>query len=62
MWRLVLAAIFALYSLGAQVHLSKVDDDTSMPDLHPLRSASGKIVTRSFPLENIPGESTKTSG
>jgi hypothetical protein len=32
--------------------------DTPKPYLHPLRSASGKIVTRSFPMENIPGEST----
>jgi hypothetical protein len=28
------------------------------PYLHPLRSASGKIVTRSFPMDNIAGEST----
>jgi Methane oxygenase PmoA len=28
------------------------------PYLHPLRSASGKIVTRRFPMENVPGEST----
>ncbi len=27
------------------------------PFLAPLRSASGKIVTRGFPMENIPGES-----
>jgi hypothetical protein len=27
------------------------------PYLAPLRSASGKIVTRGFPMENIPGES-----
>jgi len=33
--------------------------DTPKPYLHPLRSASGKIVTRSFPMESIPGESTK---
>jgi hypothetical protein len=26
------------------------------PYLHPLRSASGKIVTRVFPMENVPGE------
>jgi hypothetical protein len=32
--------------------------DAPKPYLHPLRSASGKIVTRSFPMENIPGEST----
>lgn len=28
------------------------------PYLHPVRSASGKIVTRSFPMENVPGETT----
>src|ERR1700721_3110856 len=32
--------------------------DAPKPYLHPLRSASGKIVSRSFPMENIPGEST----
>ena len=32
--------------------------DAPKPYLHPLRSASGKIVTRSFPMEKIPGEST----
>jgi hypothetical protein len=32
--------------------------DSPKPYLHPLRSASGKIVTRSFPMANIPGEST----
>lgn len=32
--------------------------DAPKPYFHPLRSASGKIVTRSFPMENIPGEST----
>lgn len=32
--------------------------DVPKPYLHPLRSASGKIVTRSFPMEQIPGEST----
>src|SRR5580692_386993 len=32
--------------------------DAPKPYLHPLRSASGKIVTSSFPMENIPGEST----
>lgn len=30
--------------------------ETSKPYLHPLRSASGKIVTRHFPMENVPGE------
>jgi len=32
--------------------------DAPKPYLHPLRSASGKIVTRGFPMENIAGEST----
>jgi hypothetical protein len=32
--------------------------DTPKPFLHPLRCASGKIVTRGFPMENIPGETT----
>ncbi|HEV1284583.1 MAG TPA: PmoA family protein, partial [Bryobacteraceae bacterium] len=32
--------------------------DAPKPYFHPLRSASGQIVTRSFPMENIPGEST----
>ena len=31
--------------------------DTRKPYLHPLRSASGKIVSRHFPMENIEGES-----
>jgi hypothetical protein len=31
--------------------------DAPKPYLHPLRSVSGKIVTRSFPMENVPHES-----
>lgn len=31
--------------------------DANKPFLAPLRSASGKIVTRRFPMENVPGES-----
>jgi hypothetical protein len=31
--------------------------DVAKPYLAPVRSASGKIVTRGFPMENIPGES-----
>jgi hypothetical protein len=31
--------------------------DANKPFLAPLRSASGKIVTRHFPQENVPGES-----
>jgi Methane oxygenase PmoA len=33
-----------------------VGPETNKPYLHPLRSASGKIVTRGYPMENIPGE------
>src|SRR5262252_7540105 len=31
--------------------------DANKPFLAPIRSASGKIVTRGFPMENLPGES-----
>src|SRR5438067_12290249 len=31
--------------------------DSHKPFLAPLRSASGKIVTRRYPMENVPGES-----
>lgn len=31
--------------------------DAGKPFLAPLRSASGKVVTRRFPMENVPGES-----
>jgi hypothetical protein len=31
--------------------------DANKPFLAPLRSVSGKIITRGFPMENIPGES-----
>jgi hypothetical protein len=30
--------------------------ETSKPYLHPLRSASGKVVTRRYPMESVPGE------
>src|SRR5690349_21510001 len=30
--------------------------DAAKPYLHPLRSASGKIVTRRYPMESVPGE------
>jgi len=30
--------------------------ETGKPYLHPLRAASGKIVTRGYPMENVPGE------
>ena len=31
--------------------------DTQKPYVHPLRSASGKLVSRRFPMENVDGES-----
>ncbi len=31
--------------------------DTQKPYLHPLRAASGKLVSRRFPMENVDGES-----
>jgi hypothetical protein len=32
-------------------------EDANKPFLAPIRSASGKVVTRGFPMENLPGES-----
>jgi hypothetical protein len=34
-----------------------VGEDTNKPYLHPLRSASGKVVTRYYPMELVEGES-----
>ena len=34
-----------------------IGPETNKPYLHPLRSASGTIVTRGYPMEDIPGES-----
>jgi hypothetical protein len=34
-----------------------IGPETNKPYLHPLRSAGGKIVTRGFPIEDVPGES-----
>ena len=31
------------------------------PYLHPLRSVSGKVVTRGYPMENIAGETHRSS-
>jgi hypothetical protein len=63
----------AAATVSAQVHFSPEDvainidgkpftvfhygTDANKPFLSPLRSASGKIVTRGFPMENIAGES-----
>jgi len=33
-----------------------IGPETNKPYLHPLRSASGNIVTRGFPMEDLPGE------
>jgi hypothetical protein len=68
-----LACLAAGTSLSAQVKFAPEDISVSVdgkpftvfhyggannkPFLAPLRSASGKIVTRGFPMENIPGES-----
>lgn len=69
--RLIFA--FAAAALSAQVryapdtHAVTIDGkpfttfnygaDANKPFLAPVRSASGKIVTRGFPMENLPGES-----
>ncbi|MGO4880015.1 MAG: PmoA family protein [Bryobacteraceae bacterium] len=34
-----------------------IGPEVNKPYLHPLRSASGKIVTRGYPMEDLPGES-----
>ncbi len=34
-----------------------IGKDTPKPYMHPLRAASGKIVTRAFPMEQVAGES-----
>ena len=35
-----------------------IGPDTPKPYFHPLRAASGKIVTRAYPMANVAGEST----
>ena len=30
--------------------------DAAKPHMHPLRSASGKVITRGYPMLDIPGE------
>lgn len=41
---------FTVFHTGGQ--------DLNRPYLHPLRSASGRVVTRSFPAGQLPGETT----
>jgi len=69
----MLLLLAALTTLSAQVKFNPADqsitidgkpfttfhkgDDAGKPFLSPLRSASGKVVTRLFPMESIPGES-----
>jgi hypothetical protein len=69
----VLLSLAASACLSAQVHFAPEQvavningkpfavfhsgSDANKPFLAPLRSASGKIVTRGFPMENLPGES-----
>ncbi len=69
----ILLALAAFTCLSAQVRFNPEDKsiaidgkpfttfhygaDAGKPFLAPLRSASGKIVTRLFPMESVPGES-----
>jgi hypothetical protein len=71
--RPILLLCLAAAAAPAQVHFSPEDvainidgkpftvfhygNDANKPFLSPLRSASGKIVSRGFPMENIEGES-----
>lgn len=32
--------------------------DTTKPYVYPIRTASGKVITRRFPMETVPGETT----
>ena len=41
---------------GAPFTTFYIGPDAPKPYLHPLRSASGKVVTRRFPMENVEGE------
>src|SRR6516164_6443889 len=64
---LACACLSAQVRYSADQHAVSVDDkpftvfnygaDRGKPFLAPIRSASGKIVTRGFPMENIAGES-----
>lgn len=70
---LFLALSAGLYPVSAQVHIATEDiaitvdgkpfttfhygSDAAKPYLSPLRSASGKIVTRHFPMKEVAGES-----
>lgn len=36
-----------------------IDGAVNKPYLHPLRSASGQVVSRHFPMEHVPGEDTE---
>ena len=42
---------------GAPFTIFHYGTDANKPFLSPLRSASGKIITRGFPMENVAGES-----
>ncbi|MBI1896252.1 MAG: PmoA family protein [Acidobacteria bacterium] len=67
---LLLTAAPALCGVQFQQHEGRIDveidgkpftsffygKDAPKPYLHPLRAPSGKVVTRGFPMENIPGE------
>jgi hypothetical protein len=63
----VCSCLLAQVSYSAGDHTVSIDgkpfttfnygEDANKPFLAPLRSASGKIVTRRFPMENVEGES-----
>ena len=72
LWAIVLAAPLAAQVHVAQHGIEYISVDikgkpftqffigpeTNKPYLHPLRSASGKIVTRGYPMEEIPANRT----
>jgi hypothetical protein len=61
------ATLSAQVRYGPDIHAVTIDgkpftifhygEDANKPFLAPVRSASGKVVTRGFPMENLPGES-----
>ena len=55
-----LLALFLAPLLAGQVKFEPLRDRVRVePYLYPLRSASGKIVTRHYPIEIVPGEDTE---
>jgi hypothetical protein len=57
-----LSSAVTLTRTDGRIHIKPFSDfyygsDAPKPYPHPLRAASGKIATRRFPMENVPGES-----